>query len=62
MAEIVSAHKPVDHAIKTLPTYRERKMLAGKLLDGLGIRSEEGAAVYAEALSWTRVHVSSGKA
>ncbi|MBR0937295.1 hypothetical protein [Bradyrhizobium jicamae] len=61
MPEIIAAHKVVDHAIKTLPTYRERKMLAGMLLDGLGIKAEEASATYAEALAWTLEHVAPGE-
>ncbi|WP_050420317.1 hypothetical protein [Bradyrhizobium tropiciagri] len=61
MAEIVAAHKAVDRAIETLPTYRERKLLAGLMLDGLGIKPEEGTAAYAEALAWTLENVAPGQ-
>jgi hypothetical protein len=49
---IAAAYSAVIQSIKTEPTYKERKMLASVLLDGLGLKSDDGTAAYVEALAW----------
>jgi hypothetical protein len=53
LKQIHSAYQTIANSIITKPTYTERKMLAGMLLDGCGIRADEGTAAWVEAVAWT---------
>jgi hypothetical protein len=53
LQQTLAVLKTIDRTVTTKPTYLERKLLIGMMLDGCGLKADEGTAAYVEAVAWT---------